>query len=112
MGEGHTLQKGVDRRAAFGPGHAGFLQKCRPLQHRLPGRMGHVADTDLDRHILQGLVRAVPGKVFQQRGFQRFVRLGFRLRLGCRGSLRRGEQPDDQRCIALPLTGQKICLFP
>ena len=74
--EGDALHKGVDGGAALGPGHAGLLQKGRALQCHGPRGVGHGADTDLGRDLLQRGAGAAPGKALAQGIQQGFVRRG------------------------------------
>ena len=111
-GKGHPLQKRMDGGAALGAGHAAFLQEGRALQRSLARGVGHVADADLDRHVLQSLVRAVPGKVFLKGGLQRRVQRGGRRGFGFGQRVRRVQHPDGQRRGAVPLAGQKVGLCP
>lgn len=74
--KGDALQKRMDGRAAFRPGHAGLLQKGRAAQGQFLFGVGHGADTDFNRDGFQRFVGALPCKRFQQAFGQGIVRQG------------------------------------
>ena len=110
--KGDALQKRMDGRAAFRPGHAGLLQKGRAAQGQFLFGMGHGADTDFNRDGFQRFVGALPCKRFQQAFGQGIVRQGRGFRLRCLHRGGRVQQADVQRRFRWDMMGQQFAVFP